>query len=76
MTRSTLSGSALFAGLVAFAMPLGAAPASVQVESANIRVEFDSLLHSRIVARFDGKETPLGDFVPSEFVTSGNSPWR
>ena len=30
--------------------PLWAAPAVISIESKNIRVEFDSLLHSRIVA--------------------------
>ena len=46
--------------------------ATVQIESKNIRVEFNSLLHSRVVAKFDGKEIPLGDFTPAEFVTSTN----
>ena len=52
--------------------PLWAAPAVISIESKNIRVEFDSLLHSRIVAIFDGKATPLGDFGPSEFVTAAD----
>src|SRR5205823_7319824 len=43
------------------------------IESRVIRVEFDSLLHSRIVAKFDGRETPLGDFSPAEFVASGGA---
>src|SRR5438045_2264619 len=52
---------------------LRAAPAGAQIESKNIRVEFNSLLHSRVVARFDGKEIPLGDFAPSESLTAGGS---
>ena len=57
--------------LIGFAFT--AAAANVQIESNNIHVEFDSLMRSRIVAKFDGKEIPLGDFGPAEFVTSGNS---
>ena len=30
-------------------------------------------MHSRIVAKFDGKETALGDFGPSEFVMAGGA---
>ena len=51
----------------------GAGAPKVRIESANIRVEFDSVLHSRIVAEFAGKETPLGDFGAAEFVTAGGS---
>src|SRR5215813_4024389 len=57
-------------GVLAFTtQPL---PAS-QIESANIRIEFNPMLHSRIVAKFDGKEIPLGAFAPSEFVTTGDT---
>src|SRR5262245_3229305 len=56
-------------GVLALTMqPLPAA----QIESANIRIEFNPMLHSRIVAKFDGKEVPLGAFGPSEFVTTGS----
>src|SRR3954465_3279985 len=55
---------------------LGAAPAGAQIESKNIRIEFNSLLHSRVVARFDGKEIPLGDFAASESLTAGVSTVR
>ena len=44
------------------------------IESQNIRVEFDAQMHSRVVAKFDGKATPVGDFGPSEFVTTAASP--
>jgi len=50
-------------------------PASVTgIETKNIRVEFNTLMHSRIVAKFDGRATPVGDFGPSEFVTAAASP--
>jgi hypothetical protein len=31
-------------------------------------------MHIRIVAKFDGTATPVGDFGPSEFITGGASP--
>ncbi len=43
-------------------------PAAVaSISSAHIRLEFDASLHSRAIARFNGKETPLGPFSTSEF---------
>ena len=50
-------------------MALRAAPAAARVEGPQIRVEFDRSMHSRVVARFDGGETALGGFGPSESVT-------
>jgi len=46
-----------------------AAPAVVRVEGKNIRLEFNSSLHSRVLARFDGKDIALGEFRPSESIT-------
>ena len=46
-----------------------AAPAVVRVQGKNIRLEFNSSLDSRVVASFDGKETVLGEFGPSETIT-------
>jgi alpha-galactosidase len=46
-----------------------ATPSLVKVESRNMRVEFNSSMHSRVIARFDGKETVLGQFGPSETIT-------
>src|SRR5580704_14761264 len=40
-----------------------------KVEGKNIRLEFDSKMHSRAIARFDGKEIVLGPFTASETVT-------
>ena len=50
-----------------------AAPAVVRVEGPNIRLEFNSSLHSRVLARFDGKEIALGEFGPSESITIGGA---
>jgi len=49
-----------------------AAPASVNAEISgkNLRVEFDHMLRSRVVARFDNRETRLGPFTASESVTT------
>jgi alpha-galactosidase len=40
-----------------------------QAEGKNIRIEFNEMLHSRVVAKFEGRETAIGDFAPSESVT-------
>ena len=76
MTRPRLNVYALLCGLCSMLAPRAPSqPASViGIETKNIRVEFNSLMHSRIVAKFDGKATPVGDFGPSEFVTTGASP--
>ncbi len=50
-------------------MTLYAAADSATVEARNLRLEFDSKMHSRVVARFDGKEIVLGPFSSSETVT-------
>jgi alpha-galactosidase len=71
--RTLLLGAAAFAFLSAQA---SAAQLKAHVESANIRVEFDSLLHSRVLAKFDGKEIQLADFSPSEFVSTADSAIR
>ena len=66
--------TALFLALIV--TNLRAAPAVTQIESKNIRIEFNSLLHSRVIARFDGKEIPLGDFASSESITADGSAVR
>ncbi|HWF91322.1 MAG TPA: glycoside hydrolase family 36 protein [Terriglobales bacterium] len=40
------------------------------IQGAYLRIEFDSRLHSRVVARFDNKETVMGPFTASETVTT------
>ncbi len=46
-----------------------------QIQGGNLRVEFDSRLRSRVVARFDGTETVMGPFTDSETVTTANKLW-
>ncbi len=46
-----------------------------QIEGGHLRIEFDSRLRSRVVARFDKTETVLGPFTASETVTAGGKLW-
>jgi len=65
--------SRLWAGLLAAlgAQIAGAPPSTVRVENRNITIEFDRLMHSRVLARFGGRQTWLGEFAPSEFLRAG-----
>jgi alpha-galactosidase len=60
--------------LVILAPHARSATVAATLESQNLRVEFDAQMHSRVVAKFDGRLTPVGDFGPSEFVTTAASP--
>ncbi|HXY48229.1 MAG TPA: glycoside hydrolase family 36 protein [Terriglobales bacterium] len=55
----------------------GAEPVSpkAQVEGNNLRVEFDHDLRSRVIARFDNHETPLGPFAVTESVATAGKIW-
>ena len=53
-----------------------AAPDLVNVESKNLRVEFNAKLYSRAIAKFDGREIVLGPFEPSESVIAGGKEFR
>ena len=46
-----------------------------QIQGANLRVEFDNHLRSRVVARFDKTETVLGPFTASETLTTAGKVW-
>jgi hypothetical protein len=46
-----------------------------QIQGGNLRIEFDNRLRSRVVARFDMKETVMGPFTASETVTTADKPW-
>jgi len=45
-----------------------------QIQSGNLRIEFDNHLRTRVIARFDGKETVMGPFNTSETVTTAEGP--
>ena len=43
-----------------------------QIQGASLRIEFDHNLRSRVIARFDNKETTMGPFTASESVTAAD----
>jgi alpha-galactosidase len=49
--------------------------AAPQIQGANLRVEFDNHLRSRVIALFDNKETVLGAFTASETVSTTGKVW-
>ena len=49
--------------------------AAPQIQGANLRVEFDNHLRSRVIALFDNKETVLGAFTASETLTTTGKVW-
>jgi alpha-galactosidase len=49
---------------------------AAQIQSPPLRIEFDGELRSRVIARFGGKEIPLGPFSASETITGVNESWR
>jgi alpha-galactosidase len=48
----------------------------MQIQSRDLRIEFNKELHSRVVARFGGKDLGLGPFSTSETVRSLNQVWK
>lgn len=42
---------------------------SAKVSGENITIYFNDLMHSTVTARFEGKETLIGPYSPSEFIT-------
>jgi alpha-galactosidase len=42
---------------------------TAQADGGNIRIEFNEMLHSRVVAKFEGREIAIGDLAPSESLT-------
>ncbi len=45
------------------------------IQGGNVRIEFDQHLRSRVVARFDNKETVMGPFTASETLTTADRSW-
>ena len=64
----------LGAALIFTAPAVRASDAKAQIGTGNIRVEFDGMLRSRVIARFEGKEIPLGGFSQSESLVAGGAP--
>ena len=46
-----------------------------EIQGEHVRIQFDRYLRSRIVARFNNKETTMGPFVASEKVVVGDTVW-
>jgi alpha-galactosidase len=49
---------------------------SAQIESPNLRIEFDNKMRSRVVARFGGKDVSVGAFSASETVKGKQQSWN
>jgi alpha-galactosidase len=46
-----------------------------QIQSPSLRIEFDRKMRSRVVARLNGKEIPLGPFSASETLSGKERRW-
>ena len=42
---------------------------SAAIDGKDLRLEFDGRMHSRVIARFDGKSTVMGPFSASETIS-------
>ena len=75
-TRRALSCLVIFAAVLA--VQLRARPdqaVSASIESPKLRIEFDKNMRSRVIARFGGKDIPLGGFTASETVKGSAQSW-
>jgi alpha-galactosidase len=43
------------------------------LENSNINIQFNKLLHSRVISKYDNEEKSLTNFTASEFVTLGKN---
>jgi len=66
--------------MLAFLLPLwsscGKSIQDFHVDGKNIRIDFNHLLHSRVVSKLDGKAIVMGDYAPSEFINVAGSEIR
>lgn len=81
MTKA-FSSLLIFTALLATTQPSARPDQSVarraslaQIQSPSLRIEFDKNMRSRVVARFGGKEIPLGGFSASETVKGAERSW-
>jgi alpha-galactosidase len=49
---------------------------SASIESPALRIEFDQDMRSRVIARFNGRDEPIGDFSTSETVKGSERSWN
>ena len=66
-TRSNLFASLIVCSLAALALGCGGRPASV--ENEGLRIEFNDMMRSRVVAVNRGREIVFGEYSPSETLT-------
>jgi alpha-galactosidase len=50
-------------------------PSRTHIENQNLRLEFDRDLRSRVIARFQNKDIPLGAFAATETVVANGKSW-
>src|ERR1017187_91356 len=67
--RAILGSLAIMLSSVLCAIAADLPSDNPQIQSANLRIEFDRNLRSRVVARFDNKDTTMGPFTVSESLT-------
>ncbi len=48
---------------------------AAHIESSSLRIEFDRNMRSRVIARFNGNEVPIGAFTASETVKGSERSW-
>src|SRR5581483_2754307 len=46
-----------------------------QIQSSSLRIEFDRSMHSRVIARLNGREVALGPFSASETISGDQHSW-
>lgn len=49
---------------------------SAQIESPRLRIEFDQKMHSRVVARLQKGDVPLGKFTAAETIKGNDRSWE
>jgi alpha-galactosidase len=79
--RAKTTSRLWFAFAIVFASCVSAAASDAptgkpQIQGGNLRIEFDNHLRSRVVARFDKKDTVMGPFTASETVTTTDKAWN
>lgn len=78
MTLNFWAVTAALALMLSSGSHTGAADLSVdkpQIQGANLRIEFDRNLRSRVVTRFDNKDTTMGPFSASETIAAADKSW-
>jgi len=58
-----------------FALAADIHAADPLIQGGNVRVEFDNHMRSRVVARFDQKQTVMGPFTASETLNTADQPF-